>query len=84
MNAGGNRDYVCSEDGCTFHWRFENGYFHRKDGTVQYPDNVYQLLKPAFLREHGYMYIASIEEPPHMRTWRCAVLDCRNKIVDEM
>jgi hypothetical protein len=83
MNADGDRGYACTEDHCVFHWRFEEGYFQRKDGTVQYPDDVYQLLKPAFLREHGYMYIASMQKPSHKRTWRCAVVDCQNKIVDE-
>jgi hypothetical protein len=83
MNAERNRGFACSRDGCLFRWGFEEGYFQQENGTVQYPNDVYQLLKPAFLREHGYMYIASIQEPPHMRTWRCAVVDCRSKIVAE-
>jgi hypothetical protein len=83
MNADGNRDYACSKVGCMFHWRFEEGYFCRKRRIVHYPANIYQLLKPAFRREHGYMYIASLQEALHERTWRCAVVDCANKIVDQ-
>jgi hypothetical protein len=45
--------------------------------------NVHQILKLAPLREHGYMYIASVEGPPRQRMWRCAMKDCQNVIVDD-
>ena len=49
---------------------------------MRYPSNIHRVLKPALIREHGYMYIASVEECN--RTWRCAVKDCPNLIVDEI
>jgi hypothetical protein len=42
------------------------------------------ILKPALVREHGYLYIDAVEGSPQMRTWRCAVTDCPNTIVDEV
>jgi hypothetical protein len=76
--------YVCGESSCSFHWRIQEGYFEVKDGVMKYPANAHQLLKPALVREHGYLYIASIADGPHQkRTWRCAVKDCLNMIVDD-
>ena len=79
-----NSTYVCVEAGCTFQWRMQEGYFQVKDGVMKYPANAHQLLKPALVREHGYLYIASIADGPHQkRTWRCAAKDCSNIIVDD-
>ena len=75
-------DYVCPEEGCAFHWCFHEGYFQLKDGRVHYPTDAYQFLKPALVSEHGYLYIASVEGSPQKRTWRCAVKDCPNTLVD--
>jgi hypothetical protein len=48
------------------------------------PD-AHQFLKPALLREHGYLYIALVQgASPRQRTWRCAVKDCPNMIVEEI
>ena len=55
-----NSTYVCVEAGCTFQWGMQEGYFQVKDGVMKYPANAHQLLKPALVREHGYLYIASI------------------------
>ena len=78
-----NSTYVCVEAGCTFQWGRQEGYFQVKDGIMKYPANAHQLLKPALVREHGYLYIASIADGTHQkRTWRCAVKDCPNIIVD--
>jgi hypothetical protein len=36
------------------------------------------------VRDHGYLYLATIEDgPPQKRTWRCAVKDCANVIVED-
>jgi hypothetical protein len=76
--------YVCGEAGCRFHWRMQEGYFQQMDRIMAYPTNAHQLLKPALVREHGYMYLATIEDgPPQKRTWRCAVKDCANVIVED-
>jgi hypothetical protein len=77
-------DFVCPEEGCTFHWRFLDGYFQMKDGVIHYPPDAHQFLKPALVREHGYFYIASAEGSPQKRTWRCAVKDCANTFVEEV
>jgi hypothetical protein len=62
----------------------QEGYFRQTDGIMAYPTNAHQLLKPALVREHGYLYIASMADgPPLKRTWRCAVKDCPNMIVDD-
>ena len=79
-----NSTYICGQAGCTFRWRVQEGYFQQKDGIVRYPSNAHQLLRPALVREHGYMYIAAMEDgPARKRTWRCAVKDCPNMIVDD-
>ena len=79
-----NPAYICGEARCPFCWRFEDGYFHENGGKVVYPDNTHELLKPALVREQGYLYIAAISDgPPQKRTWRCAVKDCANTIIDE-
>ncbi len=77
--------YVCPEEGCTFHWRFQDGYFQMNDGVIQFPPDAHQFLKPAFVREHGYLYIAFVEGSgqKRKRTWRGAVKDCPNTFVDE-
>jgi hypothetical protein len=80
----GDSEYVCSEEDCMFHWRFQDGYFQLKDGKPFYSAESCQFLKPALVREHGYLYIAEVEGSPQMRTWRCAVTDCPNTIVDEV
>jgi hypothetical protein len=78
------RAYICGEIGCLLCWRVEDGYFQQKDGKMAYPPNAHQLLKPALVREHGYLYIAAIaEESPQERTWRCAVKDCPNMIIED-
>ena len=74
--------FVYTKPGCTFRWECKNGYFHQHDGIVMYPTSIHQVLKPALIREHGYMYIASVEK--HKQTWRCAVKDCPNMLVDEV
>jgi hypothetical protein len=76
-------EYVCPEERCTFHWRVQDGYFQVKDGVIRYPPEAQQYLKPALVSEHGYLYIASVEGLPPVRTWRCAVQDCSNTIVEE-
>ena len=53
------------------------------DGVIHYPQDAYRFLKPALLREHGYLYIASVEESHQKRTWLCAVKDCPNTVADE-
>jgi hypothetical protein len=86
MNAGSDGAdamYACAEHGCNFHWEWNTGYFYLQDGRVAYPTNVHEILKQAPIREHGYMYIASIKGSPKQRTWRCSVKDCPNVIVDE-
>jgi hypothetical protein len=88
MNAReANTEYLCAEIGCTFGWRFDRGYFELRDGKVQYPPNAYELLKPALVAEHGYLYVAFVEGLPgrvrKRRTWVCAVKGCPNTIVDE-
>jgi hypothetical protein len=75
--------YACGEHGCHFHWKWDSGYFCIEGGRVAYPTNVHQILKLAPIREHGYMYIAAVEGPPRQRTWRCAMKDCQNVIVDD-
>src|SRR3984893_3117935 len=75
--------YACAEPGCNFRWEWKSGYFCADDGRVGNPGNPHQFLKPALIREHGYLYIASIDRPERQRTWRCAVKDCQNVIVDE-
>jgi hypothetical protein len=76
-------DYVCSEPLCSFRWRLRDGYFELKGGIETYPPNIHQLLKPALICEHGYMYISRVGHPiPTSRTWRCAVKDCPNFLVD--
>jgi hypothetical protein len=82
MNVGPEEDYVCPEPGCAFCWHVDEGYFQLKDGKVLYPTNIHQLLKPALVTEHGYMYIASVEGVPPKRTWRCAMRDCPNFMID--
>jgi hypothetical protein len=77
-------DYVCPEEGCTFHWRYQDGYFQVNDGVVHYPPDAHRFLMPALVREHGYLYIASVEGSPQRRTWRCAVKDCPNTVVEEV
>jgi hypothetical protein len=77
-------DFLCSEEGCTFHWRFQDGYFQVNDGVIYYPPDAYQFLKPALVREHGYLYIASVDGSPPMRTWHCAVKSCPNTVVDKV
>jgi hypothetical protein len=89
MQMNGNKsiadlEYVCPEEGCRFHWRVQDGYFQVIDGTVHYPPDAHQFLKLALVREHGYLYIASVEGSPQKRTWRCAVKDCPNAVVDEV
>ena len=81
--AGAEATYACAEHQCRFHWKRESGYFCIEDGRVAYPTYVHQILKLAPIREHGYMYIASVEGPPRQRTWRCAMKDCQSVIVDE-
>jgi hypothetical protein len=84
-NDATDQDFVCPEQGCTFHWRFLDGYFQLNDGVVHYPPDAYQFLKPALLREHGYLYIALVQgASPRKRAWRCAVKDCPNMIVEEV
>ena len=79
-----NCTYRCGEASCAFRWRMQEGYFQQKDGIMAYPTNAHQLLKPALVREHGYMYIAAIEDGlPQKRTWRCSVKDCPNMIVED-
>jgi hypothetical protein len=77
-------DFLCSEEGCTFHWRFRDGYFQVTDGVIHYPPDTHQFLKPALVREHGYLYIASVEGSPQKLTSRCAVKDCPNTMADEV
>jgi hypothetical protein len=72
--------FACAKNDCTFRWQWREGYFYEDGGQASYPSNIHEVLKPALIREHGYMYIASIEE--HQRTWRCAVKDCPNTIID--
>lgn len=80
----GRSTYICSEASCTFRWRMQDGYFQQMDAAIKYPTNTHQLLKPALVREHGYMYIAAIAAgPPEKRTWQCAVKNCPNTIVDD-
>jgi hypothetical protein len=79
-----NSTYGCREAACTFHWRRQEGYFHERDGIMAYPPNTQQLLRPALVREHGYLYIALIADgTPPRRTWKCAVKDCPNMIVED-
>jgi hypothetical protein len=81
-NDGSNPDFACSEAACTFHWRVLDGYFQRNDGKIEYSSDAYLFLKPALVREHGYLYIASVNGSPQKRTWRCAVKDCPNTVVE--
>ncbi|OLE13864.1 MAG: hypothetical protein AUG89_03995 [Acidobacteria bacterium 13_1_20CM_4_56_7] len=74
--------FACAEQGCTFQWKWDMGYFYLKAGRVEYPTDIHRLLKPALVREHGYMYIASVDEQKR-RTWRCAVKDCPSLLIDE-
>jgi len=78
-----SQEYVCSAEGCTFHWRFQDGYFQMQDGALHFPPEAQQYLKPALVSEHGYLYIASVDGSPRVRTWRCAVKDCPNTIVED-
>ena len=73
--------YRCTRNSCTFRWMWNDGYFHWQDGRVEYPANADKLLKPALVREHGYLFIESIKGKA--RVWRCAVQGCDNTIVDE-
>ena len=75
--------YACAEPGCNFRWEWKSGYFCVDDGRVGNPGNPHQFLKPALIREYGYLYIASIDRLERQRIWRCAVKDCQNVIVDE-
>lgn len=77
-------EYLCSEQACTYFWRLQDGYFQIKDGAMFYAPDAHQFLKPALVREHGYLFIEAVEESTQKRTWRCAVQGCENVLVDEV
>jgi hypothetical protein len=54
-----------------------------KDGGIYYTPDAHRFLKPALVRDHGYMYIDAVAKLSGTRTWRCAVKDCANTIVEE-
>ena len=74
--------FGCPERVCSFNWHWRDGYLCQEDGRATYPTNVHKVLKPALIREHGYMYIASVDG--HKRTWRCAVRGCSSTIVNDI
>ena len=76
--------FACAESGCNLHWIWTSGYYCIQDGRMTYPANVHQILRPAPIREHGYLYIAEIDAASGQRTWRCAIKDCSSVIIDDL
>jgi hypothetical protein len=75
--------HFCIEHECSFQYRWNSGYLCVENDRVSYPGGAHDLLKPALIREHGYLYVASFEPATRQRIWHCPVNDCPNTIVDE-
>jgi hypothetical protein len=74
--------YCCSSAGCRFCWQWDSGYFIWEDGRIEYPPSAIQLVRPALIREHGYLYISSFENGE--RTWQCPAQGCVNTLREKV
>ena len=80
ISGGSESRYACRERGCTFCWQWDTGYFLWEDEQLRLPVNARDLMKPALNRDHGYLYLESIEAGK--KIWKCPVQDCPNFLVE--
>jgi hypothetical protein len=69
--------FACSNGGCEICWRRHDGYFHPDPQNLTYRRSLVDFLKTAFVVEHGYFYLASVDSA-RKKLWRCSVEGCHN------
>jgi hypothetical protein len=72
--------FLCPESDCKLRWNRQFGYFCLEEGRVIQPRH--DFLKHAFIPEHGYFYLVSVEMPSGGKIWRCSVPNCRNTTIE--
>ena len=76
--------FRCTHSGCRFLFARHIGYYTLERGVVVPPPDTIRLLRPALIREHGYLFISEIDFAAKTRTWRCTVKDCPNTLTDDL
>jgi hypothetical protein len=84
MNSDKNHSptFSCAQPHCGIHWNRLDGYYNVLGKTANHDDpTLLQFLKSAYIVEHGYFYLASVDSS-NKKTWRCSVKDCQSFEID--
>jgi hypothetical protein len=76
--------FACAEGNCTARFDQHAGYFTVENGKRTIPNDLTNALRPALVREHGYLCISEIDTAANTRTWRCMVNDCTNILIENL
>jgi hypothetical protein len=73
--------FTCTQTTCGIQWRRNDGYFNALLKGEDPDNSLAQFLKTAFIVEHGYFYLASVDST-NKRTWQCSVKNCATTEVE--